>query len=156
GLRPDLDLGLMRPDQGLNGLLAEGVAAFDRVLSDEAPDWLLVQGDTTTAMAAALTAFHRRVRVGHVEAGLRTGDLGHPFPEELNRRTIDLLAAAHFAPTRRAVEALRAEGVPEERVHLVGNTVVDALLGLRAGLPPTARRKEVLITVHRWESLGAP
>jgi len=156
GLRPDLDLRLMRPGQSLNGLLSEALSVFDRVLADEAPDWLLVQGDTTTALAGALAAFHRQVRVGHVEAGLRTGDLGRPFPEELNRRAVDLLAQAHFAPTPRAVSALQAEGAAPERIHLVGNTVVDALLGLRPGLPPTAQRREVLVTVHRRESFGEP
>lgn len=156
GLEPDLDLALMRPDQALNGLAAEALSAFDRVLAAEPPDWLLVQGDTTTAMAAATAAFHRRVRVGHVEAGLRTGDLRQPFPEELNRRVIDLLADALFAPTLRAAAKLLAEGAEASRVHLVGNTVVDALEGLTGSLPRTAPRAEVLITVHRRESFGAP
>ncbi len=157
GLRPDLDLRLMRHDQTLNGLSAAALAAMDEVLAAESPDWLLVQGDTTTAMAASLAAFHRRVRVGHVEAGLRTGDLGRPFPEEANRRVIDLLATALFAPTGRAREALLAEGHAPERVHVVGNTVIDALRAISAGIagPPPAG-PEVLITVHRRESFGAP
>jgi UDP-N-acetylglucosamine 2-epimerase (non-hydrolysing) len=157
GLRPDLDLRLMRHDQTLNGLSAAAIAAMDEVLAAESPDWLLVQGDTTTAMAASLAAFHRRVRVGHVEAGLRTGDLGRPFPEEANRRIIDLLATCLFAPTERARQALLAEGCAPERVHVVGNTVIDALRTISAGLagPPPAR-PEVLITVHRRESFGAP
>src|SRR4051812_28209025 len=157
GLRPDLDLRLMRHDQTLNGLTAAAVAAMDEVLAAESPDWLLVQGDTTTAMAASLAAFHRRVRVGHVEAGLRTGDLGRPFPEEANRRVIDLLATCLFAPTGRARQALLAEGHAPERIHVVGNTVIDALRAMSAGLggPPPAR-PEVLITVHRRESFGAP
>ena len=157
GLRPDLDLRLMRHDQTLNGLSAAAVAAMDEVLAAESPDWLLVQGDTTTAMAASLAAFHRRVRVGHVEAGLRTGDLGRPFPEEANRRLIDLLATDLFAPTGRARQALLAEGRDPERVHVVGNTVIDALRTISAGIagPPPAR-PEVLITVHRRESFGAP
>ena len=157
GLRPDLDLRLMRHDQTLNGLTAAAVAAMDEVLAAESPDWLLVQGDTTTAMAASLAAFHRRVRVGHVEAGLRTGDLGRPFPEEANRRVIDLLATCLFAPTGRACQALLAEGCAPERVHVVGNTVIDALRAISAGLagpPPVG--PEVLITVHRRESFGAP
>jgi UDP-N-acetylglucosamine 2-epimerase (non-hydrolysing) len=157
GLRPDLDLRLMRHDQTLNGLSAAAIAAMDEVLAAESPDWLLVQGDTTTAMAASLAAFHRRVRVGHVEAGLRTGDLGRPFPEEANRRIIDLLANCLFAPTERARQALLAEGCAPERIHVVGNTVIDALRTISAGLagPPPAR-PEVLITVHRRESFGAP
>jgi UDP-N-acetylglucosamine 2-epimerase len=155
-LRPDFDLALMRPDQPLNALTAEALTAFDRVLASERPDWLLVQGDTSTAMAAALAAFHRGIRVGHVEAGLRTGDLARPFPEEMNRRAIDLIAAARFAPTRQAVAALLIEGAPPESVHLVGNTGIDTLLRLRPGLPATAERPEVLVTVHRRESFGAP
>ncbi|HYX22252.1 MAG TPA: UDP-N-acetylglucosamine 2-epimerase, partial [Thermoanaerobaculia bacterium] len=106
GLAPDIDLDLMRPDQTMNALSSRVFAALDPVLESEKPDWLLVQGDTTTAMGAALAAFHRRVRVGHVEAGLRTGDFRHPFPEEMNRRVVDLVADALFVPTRRAAAAL--------------------------------------------------
>jgi UDP-N-acetylglucosamine 2-epimerase (non-hydrolysing) len=156
GLRPDLDLRLMRHDQTLNGLSAAAVAAMDEVLAAEAPDWLLVQGDTTTAMAASLAAFHRGVRVGHVEAGLRTGDLARPFPEEANRRIIDLVAAALFAPTGRARDALLAEGCDPARVHVVGNTVIDALRSLPLSPADGPGRPEVLITVHRRESFGAP
>ncbi|HEV7507632.1 MAG TPA: UDP-N-acetylglucosamine 2-epimerase (non-hydrolyzing) [Thermoanaerobaculia bacterium] len=179
GLRPDLDLRLMTPDQTLNGLAASSLSALDEVLRDRQPDWLLVQGDTTTAMSAALAAFHRGVAVGHVEAGLRTGNLAQPFPEEANRRIVDLLAGALFAPTERAGRALRAEGRERTQVHVVGNTVIDALRslepacfspsspgegggegageegrgdeGLGRGRPP-----EVLVTVHRRESFGAP
>ncbi|HEV2852131.1 MAG TPA: UDP-N-acetylglucosamine 2-epimerase (non-hydrolyzing) [Thermoanaerobaculia bacterium] len=157
GLRPDLDLNLMRHDQTLNGLAASALEAMDRVLASSPPDWLLVQGDTTTAMTAALAAFHRGVRVGHVEAGLRTGDLRRPFPEEANRRIIDLLAEALFAPTERARAALLAEGCEERRIHVVGNTVVDALEKLMLAANGPARepeRPEVLITVHRRESFG--
>ena len=157
GLRPDLDLRLMRRDQTLNGLAAATLAALDEVLAARPPDWLLVQGDTTTAMAAALAAFHRGVRVGHVEAGLRTGDLARPFPEEANRRIVDTLAAALFAPTERAGRALLAEGCDAARVHVVGNTVIDALRLLPRDLRSRpAERPEVLITVHRRESFGAP
>jgi UDP-N-acetylglucosamine 2-epimerase (non-hydrolysing) len=160
GLRPDLDLNLMRHDQTLNGLAASALEAVDRVLTEARPDWLLVQGDTTTAMTAALAAFHCGVRIGHVEAGLRTGDLQRPFPEEANRRVIDLLADALFAPTERSRDTLLAEGCDERRVHVVGNTVVDALATLAPG--PEAmdsdqpERPEVLITVHRRESFGEP
>lgn len=160
GLRPDVDLDLMRPDQTPNELAARAFAALDPVLAEHSPDWLLVQGDTTTALAGALAAFHRRVRVGHVEAGLRTGDLSQPFPEEANRRAIDLVADALFAPTARARDALLAERVPPERVHLTGNTVIDALERIAARIPAHAPdhpgRSEVLITVHRRESFGAP
>ena len=156
GLVPDLDLGLMQPDQTLNGLAAAALAALDRVLVEQRPDWLLVQGDTTTAMAAALAAFHRGVKVGHVEAGLRTGDLQRPFPEEANRRIVDLVADALFAPTARAAAVLRAEGSDPARVFLVGNTVIDALRSLPEAAAPPPERAEVLITVHRRESFGAP
>jgi UDP-N-acetylglucosamine 2-epimerase (non-hydrolysing) len=133
------------------------MAAMDEVLASRSPDWLLVQGDTTTALAAALAAFHRGVRVGHVEAGLRTGDLARPFPEEANRRIIDTLAAALFAPTERAGRALLAEGSDAARVHVVGNTVIDALRLLPQDPDPApGSRPEVLITVHRRESFGAP
>jgi UDP-N-acetylglucosamine 2-epimerase (non-hydrolysing) len=155
-LRPDLDLRLMRHDQTLNGLAAGAMAAMDEVLVAQAPDWLLVQGDTTTAMTAALAAFHRGVRVGHVEAGLRTGDLKRPYPEEANRRIIDVLADALFAPTERSAQALRAEGCAPERVHVVGNTVIDALQVISGGLGSEPEGPEVLITVHRRESFGAP
>lgn len=156
GLRPDLDLNLMRHDQTLNGLAASALEAVDRVLAEARPDWLLVQGDTTTAMTAGLAAFHRGVRIGHVEAGLRTGDLQRPFPEEANRRIIDLLADALFAPTDRSRDALLAEGCDERRVHVVGNTVVDALATLAPGPGEEGERPEVLITVHRRESFGEP
>jgi UDP-N-acetylglucosamine 2-epimerase len=156
GLTADLDLGLMRPDQTLNGLSAAALAAMDEVLVSRRPDWLLVQGDTTTAMTAALAAFHRGVRVGHVEAGLRTGDFQHPFPEEANRRIIDLLADALFAPTARSGAALLAEGCAAERVHVVGNTVIDALQSLPHLTDESPGRTEVLITVHRRESFGPP
>jgi UDP-N-acetylglucosamine 2-epimerase (non-hydrolysing) len=155
-LRPDLDLRLMRHDQTLNGLAAGAMAAMDEVLVAQAPDWLLVQGDTTTAMTAALAAFHRGVRVGHVEAGLRTGDLKRPFPEEANRRIIDVFADALFAPTGRSAQALRAEGCASERVHVVGNTVIDALQVISGGLESEPEGPEILITVHRRESFGAP
>lgn len=155
-LRPDLDLRLMRHDQSLNGLAAAAVAAMDGVLAERPFDWLLVQGDTTTAMAAGLAAFHRGVRVGHVEAGLRTGDLARPFPEEANRRLIDVLAAALFAPTERAARALLAEGQPAGRVHVTGNTVIDALRMLPLEDVGEPERPEVLVTVHRRESFGAP
>ena len=156
GLAPDLDLDLMRPGQRLNGLAARVLEALDGVLEAERPDWLLVQGDTTTAMAAALAAFHRGVRVGHVEAGLRTGDLADPFPEEANRRIVDLLAAALFAPTPRAAATLAAEGCAAERIHVVGNTVIDALQSVARDVEAEPEPPEVLVTVHRRESFGAP
>ena len=157
GLVPDVDLDLMRAGQTLNELTARAVAGIDAVLTERRPDWLLVQGDTTTAMAGALAAFHRGVAVGHVEAGLRSGDLRQPFPEEANRRLIDVVAEAFFAPTALARDALLREGAPPQRVHLTGNTVVDALRAVAATLPPPRDEgASVLVTVHRRESFGAP
>jgi UDP-N-acetylglucosamine 2-epimerase (non-hydrolysing) len=157
GLRPDLDLDLMRPAQTLNELASRAFAAVERVLVDAPPDCVVVQGDTTTAMVAAFAAFHRGVEVAHVEAGLRSGDLQHPFPEEANRRVVDLVSRWCFAPTARAAAALAAEGVSPERVLVTGNTVVDAL---RRFVPDDGtapgEADEVLVTIHRRESFGEP
>lgn len=156
GISPDADLDLMRPNQSPNEVASRVLAAIDPLLTRLQPDWLLVQGDTTTAMGAALAAFHRCVRVGHVEAGLRTGDLQAPFPEEMNRRVVDLVSDAFFVPTERAARALRKEGAPDGRIHLTGNTVVDALLDIAAREGPVPEEDLVLITVHRRESFGEP
>jgi UDP-N-acetylglucosamine 2-epimerase (non-hydrolysing) len=153
---PDIDLDLMRPDQTPSELAARVLSHLDPILAREQPDWLLVQGDTTTAMAAALAAFHRRVRIGHVEAGLRTGDFQHPFPEEMNRRVVDLVSEANFAPTRRAAQALSAEDVPGKKIYLTGNTVVDALSQIAARSGEAPEEDLVLITAHRRESFGEP
>ena len=165
GIRADIELDVMRPNQTLAGLTARLLEGLDEVLVRTAPDWVFVQGDTTTAMAASLAAFYRRVPVVHVEAGLRTGSLQAPWPEELNRRLADLVAAVHCAPTRRAAENLLREGVPAESVHVTGNTVIDALLATvereRAEVarwqekyPMLGGRPMVLITGHRRESFG--
>jgi UDP-N-acetylglucosamine 2-epimerase (non-hydrolysing) len=156
GLEADIDLDLMRSDQTLNDLSSRCLVAIDDVLADHAPDWVLVQGDTTTAMVVALAAFHRGIRVGHVEAGLRTGDLRHPFPEEANRRIIDVFADALFAPTSGSANALLAEGVASERVFVTGNTGIDALLQAADRDTDREVEDEVLITVHRRESFGGP
>jgi len=159
GIRPDLDLDLMRPDQTPSSVAAGVLQAFDPILRDVAPDVVLVQGDTTTVMAAALACFHRQVAVGHVEAGLRTGDFRNPFPEEMNRRVTDLVAAHHFAPTPRSAAALAREGIDRARIHVTGNTVVDALRWLSGRVPAgeeADRRELVLVTSHRRESFGEP
>jgi UDP-N-acetylglucosamine 2-epimerase (non-hydrolysing) len=162
-IRPDHDLDLMRPDQSLADLTARAVAALDPVVVRERPDWVLVQGDTTTAMVGALVAFYRGVPVGHVEAGLRTGDLRRPFPEELNRRVADLVSGAHFAPTARARDVLLREGADPATVHVTGNTVVDALAAMRARPCPAALaaapaigadERLIVVTAHRRESFG--
>ncbi len=156
-IEPEVDLDLMRPGQTLNQVAGGVFDRLDRVLVETAPQWVLVQGDTTTAMAASVAAFNRRVKVGHVEAGLRTGDLANPFPEEMNRRVADLVAAAHFAPTARSAEALRREGFPAATIHTTGNTIVDALEWIAERQdPPTAAGRQVLITAHRRETFGAP
>src|SRR5579884_2154071 len=127
-IRPDFDLELMQVNQSLAQLTARLFGALDDVLAHTRPDYVLAQGDTTTVLVASLASFYRGIPFGHVEAGLRTGDLRRPFPEELNRRVSDLVADLAFAPTARAREALLAEGVPQGRIVLSGNTVIDALL----------------------------
>jgi UDP-N-acetylglucosamine 2-epimerase len=158
GIAPDVDLDLMRPNQTPSAVAAGVLSAFDAVLGDAAPDVVLVQGDTTTVMAASLACFHRDVRIGHVEAGLRTSNLRNPFPEEMNRRVTDLVSSLHFAPTPRSAQALRAEGADPETIHVTGNTVVDALqwLAERSPEPESDGRDLVLVTSHRRESFGEP
>jgi UDP-N-acetylglucosamine 2-epimerase (non-hydrolysing) len=158
GIAPQIDLDLMRPGQSPSQVAAGVLAGLDAVLATTRPAWLLVQGDTTSAMAAALAGFHRGVRVAHVEAGLRTGDLQAPFPEELNRRVVDLLSDLLFAPTTRAAKTLVREGSPAERVHVTGNTVVDALhwIAARQGGLAADGERLVLVTAHRRESFGEP
>ncbi len=142
-IRPDYDLNLMQQDQSLAQVTADVLAGLDPLLLDEKPDWVLVQGDTTSAMAAALAAFYRRVKVGHVEAGLRTGNKGHPFPEEVNRRIADVVADLHFAPTATARENLLREGINEVSVLVTGNTVIDALYSV-AGQPLSPETRSIL------------
>ena len=125
GIRPDYDLDIMTEGQGLSDIAARVLSMLEPVLTDFRPDWVIVQGDTTTAMAAALAAFHRRVRVAHVEAGLRTGDVLAPWPEEANRVLTARLAALHFAPTERARDNLLREGIPADRVEVTGNTGIE-------------------------------
>lgn len=161
-MRPDIDLDLMSHAQTPAELAARALARLGPVLSEEKPDWVLVQGDTTTACAASLAAFYAGIRVGHVEAGLRTADKWLPFPEEMNRRLITRMAELHFAPTEQAAAALRAENVPESQIVITGNTVIDALFQTRqriaAGdiaLPPAmaaGSRYFVLMTMHRREN----
>ncbi len=161
-IQPNCDLDLMRPDQGLPELTSRVLLEMSRVLCETKPDFVLVQGDTTTAMAAALAAFYQQIPVGHVEAGLRTGDIYSPFPEEVNRRAISTFATLHFAPTPRAEQALLASGVAPAAIYQTGNTVVDALhMILRssrapAWCTPAPGRKVVLVTAHRRENFGEP
>jgi UDP-N-acetylglucosamine 2-epimerase (non-hydrolysing) len=160
GLEPDLDLELMEPSQTLAGLTARAVAALDRALAALRPRLVLVQGDTTTAMCGALAALYQQVPVGHVEAGLRTGVLADPFPEEANRRLIGQLATWHFCPTPLSAENILREGVSRSSVYVTGNTVIDAALKVAercSSTTPGRRRggrREVLVTMHRRESQG--
>jgi len=161
GITPGFDLDLMKINQDICLLAGRILAGIGEVLDRVQADTVVVQGDTTTAMAAALAAFYRGVRVAHIEAGLRTHDLANPFPEELNRRIVSVAATQHFAPTRRAAEALIAENVAPSSIHVTGNTVIDALamtLGQRVSiqLPFDALGRIVLVTAHRRESFGGP
>jgi UDP-N-acetylglucosamine 2-epimerase (non-hydrolysing) len=164
-IRPDYDLDLMRPDQPLADLSSALFAGLDPVLKEVRPDWVLLQGDTTTVMAASLLAYYHRARVGHIEAGLRTGDKWQPFPEEINRRVAGVVADLHFAPTGWARDNLLREGIPADRILVTGNPVIDALLavssrpydwksGPLAAIPDD--RRIVLVTAHRRENFGAP
>ncbi len=160
-IRPHIDLDMMRPNQTLPELTARLIVKLDVVLETEKPDVVLVQGDTTTVLAVALASFYRRVPVGHVEAGLRTGDMQNPFPEEMNRVLAGNLSRWHFAPTKRARDNLLREGFPTQDVHVTGNTVIDALKQVVAlqpemGLELDASRRVVLMTAHRRENFGAP
>jgi UDP-N-acetylglucosamine 2-epimerase (non-hydrolysing) len=164
-LSPTWDLDAMKPNQSLAGLTGSLVPTLDELLGREKPDMVLAQGDTTTVFCAALASYYRQIPFGHVEAGLRSGDLFSPFPEEGIRRLTGQLTQLHFAPTDMARRALLREGYPEKEIHVVGNTVIDALFEMVAkpNLPwPTevpalkARERLALITLHRRENFGAP
>lgn len=166
GIVPDIDLDLMQRGQSLSGLGARVLAGLDPVFVAERPDWVLVQGDTTTVAMAALAAQHRQVRVGHVEAGLRTGDRRNPFPEEMNRVVADHVSDLCFAPTETARCNLLREGIPDALIQVTGNTVIDALLTVVGGAWPhepnspladlPADRQWLLVTAHRRENFGRP
>lgn len=165
---PDIDLDVMTPNQSLDALLARLVTGLGETFDTEKPDRILVHGDTLTTMAATLAAYFRKIPVGHVEAGLRSGNIYHPWPEEVNRKVAGAVADLHFAPTETAAAALRAENVPPHQIHVTGNTVIDALLAtqarideapeLAAGLDPLARRfadkRVIAVTSHRRENFG--
>lgn len=169
GLRPDLDLDLMLPDQSLDGLASRILTRFGEALDSLQPDRVLVHGDTLTTMMASLACYFRRIPVGHVEAGLRSGDIYSPWPEEVNRKVTGVVADLHFAPTETAAAALRAENVPEKAIHVTGNTVIDALLfaqGKIAADPSLApaiaslherfeSKRIIAVTAHRRENFGA-
>lgn len=168
-IRPDYDLDLMRAGQGLAGITSGVLAGMEDVLTEFKPDLVLVHGDTTTAFAAALAAFYRRIPVGHVEAGLRSGNIHSPWPEEINRRFADAMTDWYFAPTELSRANLLAEGVSSERIVVTGNTVIDALLQVtgRIQKDPSVNselasrfdyldpeRRLILVTGHRRENFG--
>ena len=161
GIQPDLDLDIMRPNQDLTTLTARLLLALDEALAQEAPDLVLIQGDTTTVMTAALACFYRRIPFGHVEAGLRTGDLDNPFPEEMNRLISGCLARWHFVPTASTRQNLLREAIDPAAIHITGNTVIDALLSVsdrrpEIGIPLDPAKRLILVTAHRRENFGAP
>jgi UDP-N-acetylglucosamine 2-epimerase (non-hydrolysing) len=163
GIRIDHDLEVMRENQSPDEVCARVLQSLGPILDEVRPDLMVVQGDTTTAMAGALSGFHHRIPVAHVEAGLRSGDLASPFPEEMNRRLISRLASYHFAPTEHNRQTLLSEGVEDECIFVTGNPVVDALLeiletphasALDELLEKTSGQRRLVLTTHRRESLG--
>ncbi|OFL60206.1 UDP-N-acetyl glucosamine 2-epimerase [Corynebacterium sp. HMSC065D07] len=165
GIEPKLDLHLMKPGQGLNEIVSRALMGLDEIIDAEQPDVIISQGDTSTAMAAALAGFHRDVKVVHLEAGLRTGDIHSPFPEEANRKLIGQVAELHLAPTAGSMENLRRENVRSKDIAVTGNTVIDALLEAASwdtefedpALQEAAEtgKRLVVVTTHRRENLEA-
>ena len=171
GITPEFDLNIMQDSQSPTQVAAAVLAKLEPILEAERPDWVLVQGDTTTVAATALAAFYARAKVGHVEAGLRTNDKWQPFPEEINRRVAGVVADLHFAPTQWARQNLLIEGIPDDKILVTGNPVIDALhwvvthpetkevcylldrCGLRGHSVPT---RLILVTAHRRENFGQP
>ncbi len=168
-ITPDIDLDLMHPNQGLAELTARIFNELDPVLKSIKPDWMLIQGDTTTVMAASVLGYYNKIKIGHVEAGLRTHNKWQPFPEELNRRIASVTADLHFAPTEHNRQNLLREGVPNKNIEVTGNPVIDALQHIsQLPTPPeainllkktgvtTENRKLILVTAHRRENFGLP
>lgn len=170
-LEPDIDLDLMEHGQSLPELTAKVLTRVSEVLYAEKPDLILIQGDTTTVMATAMAAFYQKIKIGHVEAGLRSGNISSPFPEEFNRRVASTVSTFHFAPTERAYKTLLREGFPEEQIFLTGNPVIDALqIIINMPIPERAEKileiagingnkndpKLLLVTAHRRENFGKP
>ena len=168
GIEPDIDLDVMQENQSLDALTARLITSIGAALDAEQPDRVIVHGDTLTTMVASLAAYYRKIPVGHVEAGLRSGDIHHPWPEEVNRRVVACIADLNFAPTETAADALRAENRDAASIHITGNTVIDALLATReriiaepalaSGLDELAVRfagkRIIAVTSHRRENFG--
>ena len=160
-IEPDIDLNIMRPNQGLTALTARLLLCLEDVLEAEKPEVVLAQGDTTTVMAVALACFYHKIPFGHVEAGLRTGDMSNPFPEEMNRVVTGRLTKWHFAPTESARQNLLKEGIANSNIFVTGNTVIDALLSVAERETPLpfkldADKRLILVTAHRRENFGEP
>nr|WP_193787645.1 UDP-N-acetylglucosamine 2-epimerase (non-hydrolyzing) [Desulfitobacterium sp. PCE1] len=167
-IKPDYDLNLMQAGQTLTDITTRALNGLKEVLEEARPDLVLVHGDTTTTFVAALAAYYAQIPVGHVEAGLRTGNKYSPFPEEMNRKLAGALTDLHFSPTETSKRNLLAEGVPEEKIYVTGNTVIDALLttvkkdytfsdsALKEILSQNEGRRMILVTTHRRENLGEP
>ncbi len=167
-ITPDHDLDVMQPDQSLDALTARLLTGLGQVMDTEQPDWVVVQGDTATAMCGGLAAYYRKIPVAHVEAGLRSGDIHHPWPEEINRKIIGSFAQLHFAPTQTAADALKRENIDPALIHETGNTVIDALHWITAkvaaepelasdltGLENRFAGKRIIgVTSHRRENFG--
>lgn len=165
-IRPDYDLNIMRPNQTIFDVTGRCLKKLEDILRNEKPHLILVQGDTTTAFAASLAAYYLKIKVGHIEAGLRTDDKYRPFPEEMNRRLIGAIGDLHFAPTDKARENLLREGTDPGTIFVTGNTVIDSLLDIsrrkyrfidpRIEKIISKKRKIILVTAHRRESFGGP
>ena len=165
GIKPAYDLGLMKPGQGLNEIVSRALAGLDEIITEVEPDVIISQGDTSTAMAAAMAGFHRGVKIVHLEAGLRTGDIFSPFPEEANRKIIGQVASLHLAPTEGSLENLRMENFRSKDIVVTGNTVIDALLEAaswdttfadpKLQEAAASDKRMVVVTTHRRENLDA-
>lgn len=171
-ITPSYDLDIMENNQTLPGITARIIEKFDPIVKEEKPDWIFIQGDTTTTFISALIGFYYKIRIGHIEAGLRTYNKYRPFPEEISRRLTGVLTDFHFAPTQRAKSNLLSEGIPQENIFVTGNTVIDALLATLENLKKDKSRlqhlnsqfsflnskstKLILVTAHRRENFGKP
>ncbi|MHB1055918.1 MAG: non-hydrolyzing UDP-N-acetylglucosamine 2-epimerase, partial [Thermoleophilia bacterium] len=166
GINPHYNLDIMQANQGVSDVTVNSLIGIEELITEEQPDLVIVQGDTTTAFAGCLAAFYQKIPVAHVEAGLRTYDKYRPFPEEINRSLITQLADLHFVPTATAWEALRSEGIPEDKIFITGNTVIDALFHVLKknyefnndvlGNLQTDGRRLIVVTSHRRENFGQP
>lgn len=158
GIEVDYDLNIMQPKQSLNMVLARMLPELESIIQTEQPYAVLAQGDTATVFGAALAAFHAQVPFGHIEAGLRTHDLQHPFPEEGYRQMVSRITQWHFAPTQNAARALEKEGIDSRKIHVVGNTCIDTLLQTVASMPEPSQQvgRLILLTAHRRENFGEP